>query len=176
MTGFVVDTSVAVKWVVYDPLSNKASYLLRGKVPILAPDLIYADIANILWTIVKRGDLTGDDLLEALELLDAAPIVITRPTKRLIKAAARLANELNFSVYDCIYLTLAIQEKLILITADQAFYEATRNHPYLSKRVSMLDELSESDLSFGVNSRNTSMDADESDQLLLSMEKTRGAE
>ena len=51
MTGFVVDASVAIKWLVDEPLSERAAKLLKDDLPLAAPELIYAEAANALWAI-----------------------------------------------------------------------------------------------------------------------------
>jgi len=48
MSGFVVDASVAVKWLVDEPLSAQAAKLLDDDLPLAAPELIYAEAANAL--------------------------------------------------------------------------------------------------------------------------------
>jgi hypothetical protein len=41
MTGFVVDASVAVKWLIDEPLSGQAARLLENDLPLVAPEVIY---------------------------------------------------------------------------------------------------------------------------------------
>lgn len=55
MRGFVVDASVAIKWLVDEPLSDLAAKLVDDGLPLVAPDLIYAEAANALWAIACRG-------------------------------------------------------------------------------------------------------------------------
>ena len=43
---------------------------------------------------------------------------------KLIGAASALAHETNHAVYDCIYVTLARQRDLALVTLDQKFVAA----------------------------------------------------
>lgn len=92
MRGFVVDASVAVKWLVDEPLSDEAAKLLEEGLLLAAPELIYAEVAN------------------ALDLLADAPLIVPSSMKQLMPAAARLAADLDHPVYDCMYLALGIQE------------------------------------------------------------------
>jgi predicted nucleic acid-binding protein len=55
MTGFVVDASVAIKWLVDEPLSAQAARLLDDDLPLAAPELIYAEAASALWAIARRA-------------------------------------------------------------------------------------------------------------------------
>jgi predicted nucleic acid-binding protein len=141
MTGFVVDASVAIKWLIDEPHSELAAKLLDEDLPLAAPELIYAEAANALWAIARRGDISAADVREALDLLADAPLTIPGSMKQLMAAAARLADDLDHPVYDCMYLALALQEQRPVITADRRFFGAVQDHPYLAGQVVMLESL-----------------------------------
>jgi predicted nucleic acid-binding protein len=141
MTGFVVDASVAIKWLVDEPLSDQAARLLDDDLPLAAPELIYAEAANALWAIARRGQIGVADVREALDLLADAPITIPTSMKQLMAAAARLATDLDHPVYDCMYLALALQEQRPVITADRRFHKVAQNHPSLAGHVVGLESL-----------------------------------
>lgn len=142
MSGFVVDASIAVKWLVDEPLSAQAAVLLENDIPLVAPALIYAEAANALWAIARRGRIKADDVRDALDLLADAPLTVPSPMKRLMASASRLASDLDHPVYDCMYLALALQEQRPVITADRRFCAAVQDHPYLSGRVLALESYS----------------------------------
>ena len=135
MSGYVVDASVAVKWLVTEMYSDRALRLLRDDVTRIAPELLFAEAGNALWAMSRRGDIGKDDFAEAMDVLKAAPIAVPGPTSRLIGAAGQLALDLDHPVYDCVYLALALQEQYPVVTADQRFYDTVRRHPYLSDRM-----------------------------------------
>lgn len=139
MTGYVVDASVAVKWLVDEPGSAEAARLLDENVPLVAPELIYSEAANALWAIARRGRIEASDVRTALDLLAEAPLSVPHPMKHLMAAAARLAGDLDHPVYDCLYLALAIQEQRPVITADRQFQVLVHDHAYLSGLVVGLD-------------------------------------
>ena len=141
MTRYVVDASVAVKWLVREPLSHQASLLLAEGVSLLAPDLLFAEAANALWAMSARGDLEDQEFHEAVQTLRMAPVLVPSTLLQLTPAASRLAADLGHPIYDCFYLALAIQEKAPLITADLRFCERVESHPYLSDSVVRLGEL-----------------------------------
>ena len=132
MTRYVVDASVAVKWLVREPLSHQASLLLAKEVSLLAPDLLFAEAANALWAMRQRGDLEDDEFEEAVQTLRTAPVLVPSTLLQLVPAASRLAADLGHPIYDCFYLALAIEEEAPLITADQRFADRVRHHPYLA--------------------------------------------
>jgi predicted nucleic acid-binding protein len=49
MSKLVVDASVAAKWLVTEPLSDKALDVLGSSDELYAPDLLLAEVGNILW-------------------------------------------------------------------------------------------------------------------------------
>lgn len=135
MNGYVVDASVAVKWLVEEDLSGEAASLLDAGLTLLAPELLFAEAANALWAMHRRGDIDDDALADAIDLLRAAPIATPLPMRQLAAAAARLATDLRHPVYDCFYLALAMHEQHPVVTADTRFHDAVRRHPYLADRI-----------------------------------------
>ncbi|MYE00901.1 MAG: type II toxin-antitoxin system VapC family toxin [Alphaproteobacteria bacterium] len=142
MTGYVVDASVAVKWLVEEALSGKAAGLLDGDETLVAPPLLFAEAANALWAMRRRGDIAAADLAEAVETLRAAPVSIPVSMSDLTSAATRLASDLDHPVYDCFYLALAVHTQYPVVTADTRFHDKVRRHPYLSDRILHLADLS----------------------------------
>ena len=133
--GYVVDASVVVKWLVDEVHSEEAAALLSSGTTVIAPALVFAEAANALWAMRRRGDISTDDLVDAVEALRAAPVAIPVPTLQLTAAAARLAVDLDHPIYDCFYLALAVQTQYPVVTADTRFHDKVRAHPYLSDRI-----------------------------------------
>ncbi|MDE0060553.1 MAG: type II toxin-antitoxin system VapC family toxin [Defluviicoccus sp.] len=130
--GYVVDASVVVKWLVDEVHSTEAAELLNGGSTFVAPALVFAEAANALWAMHRRGHVGVDDLTEAVETLRTAPISLPVSMLQLTPASARLADDLDHPVYDCFYLALAVQTQYPVVTADMRFYYKVRAHPYLS--------------------------------------------
>ena len=135
MTGFVVDASVMVKWLVNEEYSENAAGLLDAGSTLVAPDLVFAEAANALWAMRRRGDITASDLADAVDALQAVPVSLPVPMPQLMPAAARLAVDLDHPVHDCFYLALAVQTQYPVVTADSRFHDKVRSHPYLSDRI-----------------------------------------
>jgi len=130
--GYVVDAGVVVKWLVDEVHSTDAAELLIGGSTFVAPALVFAEAANALWAMHRRGHVGAGELTEAVETLRAAPISLPVPMLQLTPAAARLADDLDHPVYDCFYLALAVQTQYPVVTADMRFHDKVRAHPYLS--------------------------------------------
>jgi predicted nucleic acid-binding protein len=62
----VVDASVAALWVLPQAGSDRAG-ALRTEPRLIAPTLVAAEIGSALWKAVRRGDVTRDISLTALQ-------------------------------------------------------------------------------------------------------------
>lgn len=120
----VVDASVAVKWVVAETGSDDA-VRLRSEFDFLAPDLIVAECANILWKKAARRELTRVEAVLASKL-------VTRSGVRLVnlsglgEVATALAIDLGHPAYDCVYLALARERSCRFVTADRRLVTVVR--------------------------------------------------
>jgi predicted nucleic acid-binding protein len=124
LTSYVLDASVAAKWFLPadEPLSNEALGLLRSyagaRVSFLVPDLFFPEFSNIFWKAERRGRCnaaTADTALSEI-LRGGFP---TFPTGPLTRPAIQIARKYGRTVYDCIYVALAIETNTYLVTADE---------------------------------------------------------
>lgn len=123
MTSYVVDASVAVKWYLPEIHSQQATTLLIPDNTLWAPDLIFAEVGNVCWKRVQRQEL---DRMYASALVQdflSSPLRIESHSA-LLEPAWEIAVEQGRSVYDCLYLALANQIDVPLVTADLRFYNA----------------------------------------------------
>ncbi|PIQ84182.1 MAG: PIN domain nuclease [Candidatus Omnitrophica bacterium CG11_big_fil_rev_8_21_14_0_20_63_9] len=129
MSVVVVDASVAVKWFLPEPHAEAARRVLKGRGPLLAPDLIWAEVGNVLWKKVQRGELAPEAAYAILADFKHFPLQ-TFAAKALLDAAWELATRLRRSVYDSLYLALAISRNGRLVTADLQFFNALKGGPF----------------------------------------------
>jgi predicted nucleic acid-binding protein len=122
----VVDASIAVKWVVPETDSNRAEVLLDHA--LVAPDLLFAECANILWKKLRRGELTDEEAGIAAQTLEQANIAVVS-TKRYLARAVAIAAELDHPAYDGIYLAVAEAFGLRLVTADARMIRKVNQAP-----------------------------------------------
>jgi predicted nucleic acid-binding protein len=137
MSILVVDASVALKWVVEEDGSEAAVALAAQ--PLAAPTLLLVECANVLWVKLRRGELTPSETVERWQALREAPVELV-PAAGLLDHALDLAIQLAQTVYDCLYLALAIRLDGQLVTADRRLADATRRDPGLSGRVRLLGD------------------------------------
>ena len=121
MMKVVVDASVAAKWFLPEIHSEAATRLLDPTISLYAPDLIVPEFGNILWKKVRRAEITRTEGAEILRAFGALPLEL-RPSSALLAAAFELAVALDRSVYDSLYLAVAVAEECAMVTADTKFH------------------------------------------------------
>ena len=104
-----------------ESLSEKAKVVRAGRYDLLAPDLLWAELASILWKQHRRRELERDVAEAMLDELQAAPIEISAH-ERLLPAALRLAMDLGCTPYDCLYVALALEAHAPLVTDDRRLH------------------------------------------------------
>jgi predicted nucleic acid-binding protein len=119
----VVDASVAIKWFIPEVHAIDASRLLQKKMRFIAPDLIFAEVGNILWTKTRSKELTLEIATEILDDFKRLPLDI-HESEHLLDIAWQIATEHQCTVYDSLYVALAKTEKCLLVTADRALHNA----------------------------------------------------
>ena len=122
MEALVIDASIAVKWVVEED-GTEAALGLRGSFRLLAPELLIAECANILWKKVQRGEMRPEEARMASRLLARSGISFV-PMQGMLEQATELAIELAHPAYDCVYLVAARQARARFATADQRLLRA----------------------------------------------------
>jgi predicted nucleic acid-binding protein len=123
----VVDSSVAIKWFVEEPYSVEAHRLLEayevGSLTMLAPDLLYAEVGNIVWKKHRFQGLASEDAEEILAAFRLVTFVVTSCVA-LLEEAYRLAVTHQRTVYDAMYLALSLREHCPWVTADERLVNA----------------------------------------------------
>jgi len=125
LTSYILDASVAAKWVLPskdEPLAAEALRLLElytaGDVGLSAPDLFWPEIGNILWKSVRLGRISENSATEAIRWLRALGIP-SSSTLPLTGDAFEIALSTHRSVYDSVYVAMAIASSRLFVTADE---------------------------------------------------------
>ena len=134
MIRLVVDASVAVKWLMPENHAEAARRILSSNHELLAPDLIWAEVGNILWKRLRRRELRGHVAGDLLRNFYRYPLQ-TFASRALITAAWELAEQYDRSFYDCLYLALAVNAECPLVTADLKLYNRLKAGPLAERLV-----------------------------------------
>src|SRR3989304_6304313 len=121
---YVVDASVAVKWVLQLPdeaHSTLATNILRDfeedRIRLIAPDYIRAELGNAVLRAVRQRRITLDQGERGLERVLALGIELIR-NSGLFLGAWQLAQRYTASYYDAGYLAVAVMSGRSLVHAD----------------------------------------------------------
>lgn len=128
---YVVDASLAVKWLVKEPLHEAAIDLINRRAALHAPSLILAEVGNTLWKKARRGEITEHHAREAREQLTAY-FDSLHPLEKLNERALDIALQLDHPVYDCFYLACAESLGMPLITADDRLIRVVQSASFAS--------------------------------------------
>jgi predicted nucleic acid-binding protein len=130
---YIIDTSVAVKWYIPEAHSVEAKVYLGRGLDRHAPDYLPAEAASVVLKRVRSRDeklrLTLDEGRLVLAALKTSPIQF-HESGPLIDPAFALAAEIGASLYDGLFLALALQLGGQLVTADHKLFkkiEASRH-------------------------------------------------
>jgi len=132
---YVVDASVVVKWFVPEIHSDKARRLLDAPHEYVAPDLLFAETANTIWKKIRRKELTAE---EGQRLVADMGRIAVETCRSLAEDAHALANATARTVYDCMYVALAVRLKTRSITADETLEAALRRFPAVAQHIQLV--------------------------------------
>lgn len=131
----VIDASIACKWYLDENGSEEARAILEDQETLLvAPDIIIAEVTNVLWLRLRRGDIKEEQATLATgHLADSFLTLI--PSRTLIDRALKIAQEIDHPIYDCLYLAAAERWEADFVTADKRLErklaEGTLSIPFL---------------------------------------------
>ncbi|MDI9430809.1 MAG: type II toxin-antitoxin system VapC family toxin [Planctomycetota bacterium] len=129
MKTVVVDASVAAKWFLPEPEAAAAVRLLDGRRRLVAPDLICTEVGNIFWKLCTRKLLAADEAAEMLDHFLSMPLGI-HDSALLLPAALEIAVATCRTVYDSLYLALAVELGATVVTADRCWANALNPGPF----------------------------------------------
>jgi len=126
---YVLDASVALKWVLTEPDSAKALSVrddFRKQVhELLAPDVFPVEVAHALTRAERRGLIKPPQATRLLADILSTPMPL-HPYQTLLPRAVAISSAMRCGVYDCLYLALAEREGCAFITADDKLVKHLR--------------------------------------------------
>ena len=134
MSAYVLDASVAAKWflppngeaLVEESLNILDGYS-QGEIQLFVPDLFWPEFGNVLWKAARLGRISIESAEEAIgSLVDLG--IPTSPSGPLLPEAFSIAVNFQRSVYDAVYVALAVTSNRLLVTADERLANALAAH------------------------------------------------
>lgn len=129
MSRYVIDANVVAKWFVPEPLSDEAVRLINDQDELAVPDLLWPEIGSVLWKKCRLGQLTAREAARILAALGELPLAVF-PSRGVVEAAVEIALATGRSVYDSVYLALAVALECQLVTADERMVNALSATPF----------------------------------------------
>jgi predicted nucleic acid-binding protein len=146
MKGFVLDTSVVLKW--FSEFGENdlpqafqlRQALLDGSVTFTVPELLFYELSNALR---YNPSLSSKDVQEALDSVMDMGFVVKGVDKRVMADAISIAFRYGVTVYDAYFLALARTERKPLIIADYKFVERVKASKEIMRLSGLTSEILE---------------------------------
>ncbi len=124
---YVIDTSVALKWYIRESGTTEARRYKESGIDRHAPDLLRLEGAHALLKRTRSSNLSQHiptrNAQLITEVLLESTLINYHSCGPLLERAMALAIEVGASVYDGLFLALAIEKKGRVVTADRPFHD-----------------------------------------------------
>ncbi len=138
----IVDASVAIKWFVEENLHDEALELLEQFDRLQAPELIVAELTNVVWKKRRRKEITKG---QAQTIVSVIPnyVSVLYPILLDHERALEIAIFLEHPAYDCLYLACAERVGGRVVTADRTFLRKVKGSSFADLVVFLPDWVAE---------------------------------
>ena len=130
MNALVIDSSIALGFVLKDEQEARAlraRELIKQGVPTFVPAHWCVEVANGLMMAERRKRASQADTTESLNLVAALPVIVDdEPSQHAGGETTALARQYGLTVYDAVYLELAMRRGAALATSDRDLAKAAK--------------------------------------------------
>jgi len=120
---YVIDASVAAKWFADEEHKQAARRALSGQHELHAPDFLLIEMDNVISKWLRGGLVDATEADRIRRDLRALPLKTYR-FPPLLDSAYAIARETGRSVYDSLYVALAVALDERVATGDRRLYNA----------------------------------------------------
>lgn len=118
---YVIDSNIALKWVLPEPDSAKAIQFRdaarQSSHDLLAPDIFSIEIGHALTRAERMGRLVPPSGWALWQAIHADSLTFV-PSLPLMPRAYAISSQMRVGIYDCLYIALAEQTTCEFVTAD----------------------------------------------------------
>ncbi len=125
METVIVDTSVAIKWLLAEDHATEAIALLDPMVALHAPDILLLEADNVLCRRTRKGEFDPARLEDLRRTLRAIGVTY-HGFRDLLDAAVAISVTARQAVYDCLFIALAETIDGRAVTSDLELVERVR--------------------------------------------------
>ena len=132
MTDFVLDNSVAMRWMLESNKVSDQGYAEKvlksfSNKDAIVPNLWHLEASNVLLGAEKRSEITAGEIEGFTPQLENLPIHVDPLTShQSFGSTLALGRAYNLSSYDAAYLELALREGIPLATLDRDLIKAAK--------------------------------------------------
>ena len=123
MSPCVVDASTIAAAFFQEEFEQRSWELLASGCLLLAPDLLFAEVANVVSKRFRRKQIDAQEAHLIISDLRKIPLKITS-SESLVEPALEIALTTGRSAYDSIYLALAVRTDSTMVTEDKRLINA----------------------------------------------------
>jgi len=129
MTG-VIDASALIRLFIPDgPLPGGFEAFMKGVESgdnyVIAPELLLAEATNVIRRKCKSKEISEKEEAAILNLIVSMPVRFFNH-KPLIKGASELSNKCGVTVYDAIYIELALKHNAVIFSVDDLMIKTAK--------------------------------------------------
>ena len=127
MNVYVIDASVASRFLLVEDLSDRAELvledLLGGAIDLRAPELVVYEVGNTLWKAVKQRFINLEEATEKFSQYLRLRIDSTGLGEDEYREILEWSAKNDATYYDSVYVEVSKKTGATLLTADDILYE-----------------------------------------------------
>lgn len=126
MSDVVLDASIAAKWIFWESGSELAQRLLDEHYLFYVPDIFYVEMDAIIAKKFRKRELNSDEAY--VKRAQVQRLALEKWSHlSLADVAFDISVTLTVTIYDAIYLALAVEKETVMWTADDRLVRGIRN-------------------------------------------------
>lgn len=126
MNDVVLDASIAAKWIFWESGSELAQTLLDEQYLFYVPDIFYVEMDAIITKKLRKRELNSDEAY--VKRAQVQRLALEKWSHlSLADVAFDISVTLTVTIYDAMYLALAVEKETVMWTGDDRLVRGIRN-------------------------------------------------